>query len=489
MVAALGIAIWAALRPDTRNFRSAYGGAGGSAIIWEVISGLSVRRGQSLFERHVDIEGTGRPRRPTADRQLAAPPSDPRERASPMPRRIAASQTGAATASPGGVAISGVHCGDIYVQPQTPCRSLYRDSVVTQIAPTSLQGRGTELDELRHFCTVPDGEPYVWWQASAWSGKTAMLSWFVLNPPPGVRIVSFFITARLKGHADRSAFLEFVLAQLSEILDEPMPMFTDASGEVEFRDRLARTARFCAELGERLVLVVDGLDEDRGVMAGPDAYSVAALLPQDLPDGVRVIVAGRPNPPIPADVPAAHPLRRASVVRALATSPHATAIQTDMRLEIRRLLLGSDLERDLLGLVTAAGGGLSGPDLAELTHTPVFIVEEHLRTVTGRSFAKRPADWRPDAHPEVYLLGHEEIQVEAVNRLGEAVLREHRKRLHEWADSYRTRGWPAETPEYLLRGYGRLLHEVGALSRMLAITTDQTRYDRLFAISGGISPR
>ncbi|WP_406062925.1 hypothetical protein [Micromonospora sp. NBC_00860] len=402
-----------------------------------------------------------------------------------MPRRIAASQTGAATASPGGVAISGVHCGDIYVQPQTPCRSLYRDSVVTQIAPTSLQGRGTELDELRHFCTVPDGEPYVWWQASAWSGKTAMLSWFVLNPPPGVRIVSFFITARLKGHADRSAFLEFVLAQLSEILDEPMPMFTDASGEVEFRDRLARTARFCAELGERLVLVVDGLDEDRGVMAGPDAYSVAALLPQDLPDGVRVIVAGRPNPPIPADVPAAHPLRRASVVRALATSPHATAIQTDMRLEIRRLLLGSDLERDLLGLVTAAGGGLSGPDLAELTHTPVFIVEEHLRTVTGRSFAKRPADWRPDAHPEVYLLGHEEIQVEAVNRLGEAVLREHRKRLHEWADSYRTRGWPAETPEYLLRGYGRLLHEVGALSRMLAITTDQTRYDRLFAISGG----
>lgn len=402
-----------------------------------------------------------------------------------MPRRVDVSQTGAATASAGGVAISGLHYGDIHVYAPAPRRSLYRDRVVTQIAPTSLQGRETELDELKHFCTVPDGEPYVWWQASAWSGKTAMLSWFVLNPPPGVRVVSFFITARLKGHSDRSAFLEFVLAQLSEILDEPMPMVTDASSEVEFRDRLARAARLCAELGERLVLVVDGLDEDRGVVAGPDAYSIAALLPQELPDGMRVVVAGRPNPPIPADVPAAHPLRRPSVVRALAASPHAMAVQTDMRLEIRRLLLGSDLERDLLGLVTAAGGGLSGPDLAELTHTPLFVVDEHLRTVTGRSFAKRPAGWRPDAHPEVYLLGHEEIQVEAVNRLGDAALREHRKRLHEWADNYRNRGWPPETPEYLLRGYSRLLHEIGDLPRMLAIATDRMRHDRLFTISGG----
>ncbi|MGY0002479.1 hypothetical protein [Micromonospora sp. I033] len=402
-----------------------------------------------------------------------------------MPRRIDASHTGPATASAGGVAISGVHCGDIHVHPPAPCRSLYRDSVVTQIAPPSLQGRETELEELSHFCSVPDGEPYVWWQASAWSGKTALLSWFVLNPPPSVRVVSFFITARLKSHSDRSAFLEFVLAQLSEILDEPMPTVTDASGEVEFRDRLARAARLCAERGERLLLVVDGLDEDRGVTAGPDAYSIAALLPQQLPDGVRVVVAGRPNPPVPEDVPAAHPLRRPSVVRALAASPHATAVQTDMRREIRQLLLGSDLERDLLGLVTAAGGGLSGPDLAELTRTRVFIVEEHLRTVTGRSFAKRPADWRPDTHPEVYLLGHEEIQVEAVNRLGEAALREHRERLHEWADSYRSRGWPPETPEYLLRGYGRLLHEIGDLPRILAIATDRARHDRLFTTSGG----
>ncbi|MGY3521072.1 hypothetical protein ACVMYR_32765 [Micromonospora sp. PTRAS2] len=357
--------------------------------------------------------------------------------------------------------------------------------MVTPMAPKSLQQREAELDELNRFCTLPDGEPYMWWQASAWSGKTALLSWFVLNPPPGVYVVSFFITARFKGHADRSAFLEFVLGQLSELLGEPMPMVTDASGEVEFRDHLARAARLCVDRGERLILVVDGLDEDRGVVASPDAYSIAALLPEVVPDGVRVVVAGRPNPPIPDDVPAAHPLRRLSVVRALTASPHATAVQADMRMEIKRLLLGSPIERELLGLVTAAGGGLSGHDLAELTHEPLFIVDEHLRAVAGRSFARRTTDWRPDTHPEVYLLGHEEIHVEAVNRLGEAALRKHREQLHEWADGYRNRGWPPETPEYLLRGYGRLLHETRDLRRMLAIGTDRRRHDRLFSVSGG----
>ena len=69
---------------------------------------------------------------------------------------------------------------------------------------------------------------------------------------------------------------------------------------------LAQTAEQC----QRLVLVVDGLDEDGGVTTGPDAYSIAALLPtRGPPDGLRVIVAGRPDPPVPADVPDNHPLR------------------------------------------------------------------------------------------------------------------------------------------------------------------------------------
>ena len=56
------------------------------------------------------------------------------------------------------------------------------------------------------------------------------------------------------------------------------------------------------------MLVVDGLDEDRGVTTGPDAHSIAGLLPADPPAGMRVIVAGRPEP--------ADPRRRAGLAPA-----------------------------------------------------------------------------------------------------------------------------------------------------------------------------
>jgi hypothetical protein len=70
---------------------------------------------------------------------------------------------------------------------------------VRRIALGELLGREAELTELARFCTVSDGGSYAWWRAPAWAGKSALLSSFVLDPPAGVRVVSFFITARLAG--------------------------------------------------------------------------------------------------------------------------------------------------------------------------------------------------------------------------------------------------------------------------------------------------
>jgi len=42
---------------------------------------------------------------------------------------------------------------------------------------------------------------------------------------------------------------------------------------------LAQAAAACKDAGGRLVLVVDGLDEDRSMTTGPDAHSIAGLLP------------------------------------------------------------------------------------------------------------------------------------------------------------------------------------------------------------------
>ncbi|WP_322749700.1 MULTISPECIES: TIR domain-containing protein, partial [unclassified Frankia] len=369
-------------------------------------------------------------------------------------------------------------------------RSAYVEQV-RQIAPPRLVGRGAELARLAAFCTAPDeatASSYVWWRAAAWTGKSALMSSFVLDPPPGVRVVSFFITARYTGNSDRAAFVEIITEQLGDLLGETVPPFQDQGR----RERLwfgwfADAAALCKARGQRLVLVVDGLDEDRGV-TGPGARSIAGLLPASPPQGVRVVVAGRPDPPIPADVPPGHPLRNPAIIEVLDGSEHAAALRADMQADLHRLRTGSPLERDLLGLVTAAGGGLSGRDLEELSSEPdvtEWDIEQLLSTVTGRSFASRAPRWNPTNGPQVYLLGHEELQQDAVRAYGPSKLAAYRGRLHAWAQEYRQQRWPSGTPEYLLRGYYRLLLATGELSRAVDCATDLARHDRMLDLTGG----
>ena len=44
-----------------------------------------------------------------------------------------------------------------------------------------------------------------------------------LHPPVGVRVVAFFITARLAAQDTREAFTEVVLEQLAELLGQDLP--------------------------------------------------------------------------------------------------------------------------------------------------------------------------------------------------------------------------------------------------------------------------
>jgi hypothetical protein len=199
---------------------------------------------------------------------------------------------------------------------------------VQRIAPRCLFGRDDELAELAEFCTSPlTSGRYAWWRAEAWSGKSALMSWFVLHPPPGVRIVSFFVTARMASQGDRPAFIDNVLEQLLALLGEGMPTYLcESTRDAHLLGLLASAAEACQRRGENLVLLVDGLDEDCGMDSGPDAHSIAGLLPAEPPAGMRVVVAGRPNPPIPADVPRHHPLRDETIVRALRASERAIAL-------------------------------------------------------------------------------------------------------------------------------------------------------------------
>lgn len=399
--------------------------------------------------------------------------------------QVQVSYTGAATAGEGGLANTGYLAINSFTLVQqaasAPPRSGYRYQVEL-IAPDIIRGREAELSELADFCTAPEGPALAWWQAPAWSGKSALLAHFVLNPPVGVRPVSFFVTARFAGQSDHVAFADVLLVQLAEIAGQPLPRSTAATRHSDLLRLLHAAAEVCREQGERLILVVDGLDEDRGITSGPDTHSIAALLPPRLPAGMRIIVSGRPAPPLPADVPDGHPLRDPDVVRELQPSQYAQVIRHEAMREMSRLLDGTPVERDLLGLITAAGGGLSTADLAELTGRSVAEIGCQLREGSGRSFAARLSRWHGGT---VYVLAHEELSQIALERLGEPGLAAYRDHLHVWADGYRERGWPPETPEYLLGDYFQLLQEIGDNDRTAGYAADIRRHDRILDITGG----
>lgn len=372
-----------------------------------------------------------------------------------------------------GVAVTGDHNRLLFTR---QVRSAYWEQV-RRIAPAELVGRERELAELTAFCTADSGPAYAWWRAEAWAGKTALLSWFALNPPQGLRIVPFFVTARLGAQNDVVAYVDVVLEQLAELAGEDLPAhLTEATGEAHLLYLYGAAARACAERGERLVLLLDGLDEDRGVTTGPEAHSIASLLPARPESGMRVLVAGRLNPPPPVDVPEDHPLRDPAIVRTLAPSPYAQTIRAEAERELKRLIEDGGLEYDLLALVTAANGGLTAEDLAALTGAVPYRVRDVLRTRAGRTF---------DVRLDVYLLAHEELQRRALDMLGTAELDRHRARLHAWADTWRDRGWPDATPGYLLSGYFGLLRAARDLRRAVDCAVDAVRHDRMLDVTGG----
>jgi hypothetical protein len=104
--------------------------------------------------------------------------------------------------------------------------------------------------------------------------------------------------------------------------------------------------------GRRLLLVVNGHDED----TGGDRPSIASLLPADPPEGVLVV--SRPHPGLPDDVPGGHPLRTVVPVE-LSSSPHAAYVELLAKTRTDPGAARPTFQRHVVGLITASGGGLT----------------------------------------------------------------------------------------------------------------------------------
>lgn len=364
-------------------------------------------------------------------------------------------------------------------------RSAYLERVHA-IAPPRLLDRDRELAELAAFVRGPAS--YARWLAGPWAGKTALMAWFVLHPPPRTTVLSFFITAADASQSTSEAFTAALLDQLTALrgMDLP-PLHTagSAAGDLIRRRMLEDAATRAERAGDRLVLVVDGIDEDHGAGPGSGTASIVSLLPARPGAALRLVVAGRPDPLLPGDVPAGHPLRSSREHR-LSVSPHATRVRELAERELDELLNSragdaAARAREVLGLVSAAAGGLTSADLQELVGAAPYELDALLAGRFGRTIVGRG----PDARRPQFRLAHETLYRAALNRLGAAHVGRLRDRLHRWCDAYRERGWPAGTPGYLLSGYAQMLQGTGDLDCLVPLVLDRRRHRRMREVTGG----
>lgn len=359
------------------------------------------------------------------------------------------------------------------------------------VLPYEFVGRDGELDELAVFAAAPDGggPAYGWWQADAWAGKTALLAWFATRRlPAGVDAVHHFIARRL-GTNHREDFLLAVGEQLASVAGRKLRASERGRPEA-LLSLCADAAKASAGRHRRLLLIVDGLDEDAD--AAPGGMSIAALLPKDPPYGMRVLVSGRAHPHVPQDVAPGHPLRDPAIVRRLAASPAAHVIRDTALQELDTLLEDRLVGSPLLGLLVVAQGALTGAGMAELAGVRPHDVGKRLRSVVGRNMAPTDTDdlllgavpAQDDAAHQTFVLAHEELYRAAEDALGKRELAAYEACLHAWADDYRDRGWPEDTPNYLLTGYTRLVRQNADADRLADLVLDPRRQVRLVQRSG-----
>ncbi|MBZ4318781.1 trypsin-like peptidase domain-containing protein [Streptomyces huiliensis] len=362
---------------------------------------------------------------------------------------------------------------------------------LADFAPEELRDRRRETEALVAFCGGT--EPYLRLQGPPWAGKTALTAWFALHPPRGVVPVWFFVTARDAGQSDSGTCSEALVDQLAAIAGrEPVSRRPSPAHDGERGLLLRQAAERVARDGGTLLLIVDGLDEDQSLRPGGTGRSIAALLPERPPPGVRVLVTSRSGVEVPADVRGGHPLRTCPVMD-LPANAAARHTEHEARYELQQALFGdTPTERELVGLFAAARGPLTAGDLRALTGEPEFV----LRRLLGGSFARilRPRGSGSVSGPpgrngddaasirrsRGYVFSHETLLAVALDEFGPD-LDPYLERLHTWAAGYAAKGWPAGTPAYLLRPYGRMLaalQDPRDTQRAVSLATDPRRHER-----------
>ncbi|MEV6164621.1 hypothetical protein AB0L71_22370 [Streptomyces sp. NPDC052052] len=344
--------------------------------------------------------------------------------------------------------------------------------------PPDLAGRDADLERLSFLLRARSVTPgYLTLVAPPWAGKTAFLAaWVMSHVPEDTDVIAFFVRQGTEAQ-NSDDFKRTVTRQLAQLAGRKAGHGQDAP--TTLASLCEQAAEKSVARGRKLLLVLDGLDEDTG--AGGSMGSIASLLPQRLIPGLTVLISMRPYPPLPSDVYSGHPLRKAEQIPAFRPSPEAIVLRDTAFQELKRLFEDSQGPgREALGFLTlATRGGLGYEDLAELISSgnriePLpYDLEVQLRSVAGRVLG--PEDLAPDT----FTLAHTTLHSTARTRLGKRRLADLAARMDTWADDYRANNWPETSPAFLLQHYPELVRSRGDLDRYVDFTLDHRRLLRL----------
>ena len=338
-------------------------------------------------------------------------------------------------------------------------RRPYAATVQGLAARPGLLGRDAEMTRLTNW--LGSVMPYALWRAPPWAGKTALAAWLAADPPPGVDVVAFFVS-RVRG-AQADKLWATVADQLAALLYEPMPQ----DGDLEFEQLWSRACEASRAAGRTLLLLLDGVDEFEERRT---ANSLLARLPPDPPPHAHVLLLSRPNPELPRAVPNDHPLRDAARCDQvdLSASPHAAGLRDQARLDLETVHSDAGIPLRALRLIAAVGPvgqrevfrAICGPDLAADDGAVYRAVTSG---ASGRLLSPGPTD-----RETRFALAHDTLREELLDGPGLDAAETDTARLLVMADEYAERGWPENTPDFLLDEYPSLLARRGDVPRLTA---------------------
>jgi hypothetical protein len=321
------------------------------------------------------------------------------------------------------------------------------------LAPAVLVARDDEMAELSTF--VGSDSQWRWVQGAAFAGKTALLSWLALHPPPDVDVAACFLQ-RTTGTASANYALDVLNRQLAaHAVRNYQPAQHLSQQRDDFFDLLDEAARSCAQRGRRLLVLVDGLDEDQTVEPG---LAVSSWIPDTLPGNAWLLAASRAG--VEIGLPEGHPLtHNIEVVR---PSEAATEIEKKAASELDEARRSGGLVYDLLGLLAATQDGLSSDALTELVRrqgrsaVPQVEVVDTLRDRLGRSVLWLADPDEPDE--EVLAFAHETL-LDRARVLYRADLPRLLDRVLDWCREWalRAEAEADQVPRYVVQHYAERL--------------------------------